>query len=436
MSSSQHLNKEDAAASSPTSLTAMTMTASQRGSDQRVIACEQEEVILIHSATTMANAVAAVSGNVRTHGKMRRGERRKQPNDIKSSTTSAASSVLSYEKDTSLGGILSDALEISVQSVGEVRSQEKKLKVESATICISCEVLTLDFANALKLDVLTRGNVNSFQLTNMTITRDDSTLIQRTFASLIHENRFILEYLCLSKCQLGDAFAVQLANLISSEPIALRSLDLSRNEITDRGAEALTDAMKPRHCTLRELDISNNRLTTAGILVFANALPEFHHLRVLRLADSEHLLPVSIFQQFCAAAEKNYVMHTLTLGSEIMDGSASFEHGAAPGKDVDALLRYWWQEPVYTAATDRIRFLLHLNHAGLTDIFQSGCSSVQSLRSILDNVQPEKQLEACFRILQRKPDVLVSLYTAEAGMLLENDIITSATSSDDIGKDD
>ena len=167
--------------------------------------------------------------------------------------------------------------------------------------------------------------------------------------------------------------------------------------------------MKPRHhCTLCELDISNNRLTTAGILVFANALPAFHHLRVLRFADSEHLLPVSIFQKLCVAAEKSCVLHTLTLGSEIMDGSTFSDHGAVSGKDVDALLRYWWQEPVYIAAIDCIRFLLHLNHASLTDIFQSGCSSVHALRNILDNVQPDKQLEACFRILQLKPDGHIS----------------------------
>jgi Leucine Rich repeat len=411
------LMKNDAAAPALTSLTAMTMES--RRNNRQVVACNLE---VRHSPITM-DTVAAVSSSATILRQARTEERSKQQ---KAKTVSTSMpSIASSQKDTSLAGILSHALDISVQACGEVLSKEKTTNIKHASIkntfSVSGEALTLDFAGSLKHDAFSRGNVSTLHLSNMTITRASAPEIQSMLVTALYQNRFSLESVCLSKCQLGDDFAVQISNLISSEPNSLRSLDLSRNEITNRGAAALASAMESSNCGICELDISNNRLTAAGTLVFGRNLPAFHSLQVLRLADSEHLLPLKIFQQFCAAAEKNFVLHTLTLGSEDMDGSSTTEHQAASGtKEMDALLGYWWQEPVYTAVTDRIRFLLRLNYAGLTDMFQSSCSSVLSLRSLLDTVKPEKQLDACFRIIQHKPDLLAAFSAAEAGADIVN----------------
>jgi len=300
--------------------------------------------------------------------------------------------------ETDLPLILSEALAISEST--------RRTK----TICMADGALTLKSTSELQQDNLNEQSLVNLSITKMSIVEEAARIQGILVAALYqHDPRSILRSVDLSNCQLCDETAIQLANHITMLPASLQSINLSGNKITDAGAAALAKALTMRNCCLRELDLSRNKLSKAGIISFCECVPSFHpHFKVLRLNDGEHLLPVSVYLQFVAAIEMNHGLETLTLGNEIMDGKTEAAENNAE-KEMDARLKYFWQEPAYTAATKHIRFLLRLNCSGLENLLQSTGANVQRLRSVLDTMGSDSEIEACYRILRLKPDLLTTL---------------------------
>ena len=267
--------------------------------------------------------------------------------------------------------------------------------------------LTLDSLYVLQHDMSKKGSLTHMSITNMALTNEaQSKDIQRLLVEIWHQQQLTIKSVNLSNCGLDDDLALQFASRIADSSCHLETLILSGNKISDVGAAALAATLNLHHCHLKELDLSNNRLSQAGVLAFCEHMDSYQHLRALRLRDSEQLLPVSVYQQFAAKMEKNLVIRTLTMGSEIMDGSVDAGTNRAE-KEMDALLRYFWQEPAYTAITDHIRNLLRLNCSGLGNFLQAnGEANTEVLRSILDVVEKKHETDACYRILQLKPDLV------------------------------
>ena len=221
-----------------------------------------------------------------------------------------------------------------------------------------------------------------------------------------------LQTLCLHNCQIDDACVKHVASIVMSNSNMLKSLNLSKNAVTDIGAKTLLDAMKTHDCILQELDLSQNKLTLSGIVSFAENLSALLYLKVLRLADTEHLVPLSDFQKFSASIEKNVSLRTLTLGSEVMDGSKNEndgEHSIEKFQTVHDLLLCFWHGPLYTAITDHIRSMLKQNYSGFGDLLSTNRIDVTAIKDILESVKPEKQLDACFRLIRLRPDILLSV---------------------------
>ena len=220
-----------------------------------------------------------------------------------------------------------------------------------------------------------------------------------------------LQSLCLHNCQIDDTCAKSLASIITSEGNVLKSLNLSKNMVSDVGAKELLDAMKSHHCWIQEIDLSQNQLTLNGISSFAQNLSVFLHLKTLRLGDSEQLVPLYIFQQFAAAIEKIVILHTLTLGSQVMDGTVNESHGehaVTKKQKIDDVLLSFWHEPLFTAVTDHIRSLLQQNHSGIGALMSTNQIDIDTLQSVINAAKPEKQVDTCFRLLRLKPDILLA----------------------------
>jgi len=310
----------------------------------------------------------------------------------------------STKMTTDLPTILTEALEIC---------ESTRFPKQLDTFSVSKGELTLDSVYVLKREILANPDLVHVSITNMSIV---APLAPSSSASKIQ--CILVEALCqpkphssinsvdLSNCQLDDEIALQIASHILELPVSLRRLNLSGNKITDVGAAALAKTLAASG--LQELDLSSNRFTKVGVLAFCEHIPSYRHLKVLRLEDNNQLLPVAVYQQFSASIEKNHVLQTLTLGSETMDGTldASATSKVAAEKEMDALLRYFWEEPVYTAATNHIRYLLRLNCSGLGAFLQTNRPRSNEFRTILATVERERQVEACYRILQLKPDLL------------------------------
>jgi hypothetical protein len=337
------------------------------------------------------------------------------------STTRKPRGVLTMPKVTA--GLIAEGLAICsrVNDIKDVSSialkRMEKIAIKDSIFCQTNGKFTSEL-----LDSFNSSSYSSITLSGMTFnTLMDASMKSSTytmFCSALLKDVLTLQSLKLHNCQFDDACTIYLAKIITSQSNTLKELILSRNKMTDCGAETLVNAMKCSHCNVRELDLSHNHLTTHGVLLFAQNLPLFSRLKVLRLEDSEHLLPVSIYQQFAVTVERNCALQLLTLGSEIMDGtSAPTEYigvDMSGSNDVDSLLRYWWQEPKYTAVTDHLRTLLRLNFAGLSQVIKfandnSSHNIVMSIHYLLKSVKKEKQLDACFRILRLKPDILMSM---------------------------
>ena len=221
-----------------------------------------------------------------------------------------------------------------------------------------------------------------------------------------------LQSLCLHNCKIDDTCVEALVSMLTSKGNMLKSLNLSKNIITDVGAMRLLDAMKSHHCIVEELDLSQNQLTLSGVFSFSESLSTLLHLKVLRLADSEHLVPLSVYQQFAKAIEKNVVVHTLTLGSEIMDftqNEANDNHIVEKKQRIDDALLSFCHEPMFTAVTDHIRMMLQQNYIGIGKLMRNSRIDVAAIRDILDTVKPDRKLDACFRLLRLKPDILLAI---------------------------
>ena len=144
---------------------------------------------------------------------------------------------------------------------------------------------------------------------------------------------------------------------------------------------------------------------------FAQNLSVFLHLKTLRLGDSEQLVPLYIFQQFAAAIEKIVMLHTLTLGSQVMDGTVNESHGehaVTKKQKIDDVLLSFWHEPLFTAVTDHIRSLLQQNHSGIGALMSTNQIDIDTLQSVINAAKPEKQVDTCFRLLRLKPDILLA----------------------------
>ena len=282
-------------------------------------------------------------------------------------------------------------------------------RCKSKSFELSKGVLTLDSVYALKNDMLTKGYLSHISITNMAVANSEQSKdIQRLLVEAWQQQQQHIKSVDLSNCGLDDEIALQFASSIAEPISVLESLNLSGNKITDVGAAALAAVLSSRQCRLKELDLSNTLLSRTGILSFCENIGTYQHLRVLRLRDSEHLLPVSVFQTFAAQMEKNHVLRTLTMGSESMDGFVDPMTNKAE-KEMDAVLRYFWQEPAYTAATDHIRNLLRLNCSGLEAFLQTSNANSDMLRVMLDTVDVKHEADACYRILQLKPDLVAAL---------------------------
>jgi Leucine Rich repeat len=281
-----------------------------------------------------------------------------------------------------------------------------------------------DDYNKAFADSFRQNTYTSIDLSNMTTTTKNSETERNNpslLCTIITKYGTVLESLRLQNCQIDDGCIKHLALLLASNSNRLKTLNLSRNQITDSGVQVLLDAMKSQNCVLRELDLSQNCITISGIALFAQSLPTFLHLSILRLSDSEHLLPVSVFQQFAKAIEKSYTIHTLTLGSETMDGTMTESDGSffSVDKDIEELLRHWWHEPLYIAVADHIRVLLQLNYSGLGKFIQTFSSydtarDVLPIVRLLDGTKPKHRLGVWFHILRLKPDILLTLASKKA----------------------
>lgn len=245
------------------------------------------------------------------------------------------------------------------------------------------------------------------------VLHDLQTKMEATVVHSLHSAVAVsLRSLTLSNCGLNDDTALALSSAMVHPDSLLVSLDLSNNHITNTGAVALASNLAGSK--LVRFYLSNNRLTPDGVAHFANSLPLAPHLQNLGLGDLEHLLPVTIFQKFLSAMENNFTLQTLTLGSEIMDGSKR-DNGEMEFKEMDVNLAYWWQAPVYIAATDRMRFLLRLNRVFLYELLQTNQCSIAALRHLMDDMPTKHEVEALYRVLKVKPDFLATLREKSPG---------------------
>ena len=269
--------------------------------------------------------------------------------------------------------------------------------------------------------IFTENLVNSFNhqlytsidMSNIRNTNSNNDQYNASFLCFnIGKNCSQLQSLSLHNCQIDDRCVKALVSILTSKSNTLKSLNLSKNIITDDGAKTLLDAMKSQHCIVEELDLSQNQLTLDGISSFAEGLSNFLFLKVLHLADSEHLIPLSIFRQFSEAIEKNVVLKTLTLGSEIMDcirNEANVDNIIEKKQRIDDVLLCYWHEPLYTAVTDHIRALLQQNYLGIDKLMCTSRIDVIAIQNFLNTLNPEQELDACFRLLRLRPDILLAV---------------------------
>lgn len=233
--------------------------------------------------------------------------------------------------------------------------------------------------------------------------QNDSTVACRTFLELSFLTALFtvpseLVSLDLRDCSLQDAFAFGLSNQLERRSVpALQKLRLAGNSISDQGAEALARTVPNG---LEEFDLSRNRLTQKGILALGELLKtpaRCPRLKVLHLACSSHCISLSTFQSFATIIEDNFSIQSLTIGHEVLN----WFNDTVPTewKEMDAFLAYWWLEPAYRSVTDRIRFLLVINHA-----FDG---TKHSVHSVLSRVQPKQQAEAMYRMLKQNPLLLL-----------------------------
>ena len=264
-------------------------------------------------------------------------------------------------------------------------------------------------ANSIKHQSYTSIDISNVSNTDNNIDWNSSAYV---LCFNISKNCSQLQSLCLHNCKIDDECVKALISILTKANM-LRSLNLSRNIVTDIGAKALLEAMKSEHCFVEEFDLSQNQLTLTGITSFAEDLSNLLYLKNLRLADSEHLIPVSIYQQFAAAIESNVVIQTLTLGSEIMDCTLdeTDEQFIAIDKKqrIDDVLLCFWHEPQYTTVTGHIRTLLQQNYSGIGELICASQIDVTAIRDMLDALQPEQELDACFRMLRLRPDILLAI---------------------------
>jgi hypothetical protein len=293
---------------------------------------------------------------------------------------------------------------LSLPNVDSTNNQEH---VSNHVIFITKGVLNEELADSFKHQSYKSIDVSNIENTDSNYEKYNAYLLCFNISTKCSH----LQSLCLHNCKIHDACVKDLASILKSQENVLKSLDLSKNKITDVGAKALRDVMKSPHCILEELDLSHNHLTLAGLSHFAMDLSNLLRVKALRLADSEQLVPLSIYQQFSTAIEKNVVLQTLTLGSEIMDCSRAESKGdnsIEKKQRIDDALLCFWHEPQYTAVTDHIRMLLLQNSTGIRDLLCSSRVDVTSIRNALDNSQPEREVDACFRLLRLRPDILLA----------------------------
>lgn len=286
-----------------------------------------------------------------------------------------------------------------------------------ADVHIEAKLLAYDTVDAIHaaLQTTTRSKCAVVNLYKVSLQEPSQTvaariLLEKSLLTTLFTSPSALVSLRLFDCGLQDSFAIGLAVQLSrpqSSPSALRSLHLSRNSISDQGAEALAKALP---ATLEELDLSRNRLTQTGILLFADLLQapsRCPKLKLLHLECPGRCVSLSAFHRFAGVIEDNYAIHSLTLGSEVLN----WFNDTVPKewKEMDAFLAYWWLEPAYRNVTDRIRFLLVINHA-----FDG---TKHSVGDVLSRVQPKHQVEAMYRMLKQNPTML---HTAQSKDRLED----------------
>jgi Leucine Rich repeat len=297
--------------------------------------------------------------------------------------------------------MLDEALSLPIVNSANCRKHENEL------------FLAKGMFTAKLVNSFTHQSYKSIDMSNITNTGNNSDQCNVYLTCFnISTNCSQLQSLCLHNCQIDDTCVKVLASILTSQANKLKSLNLSRNKITDVGAKTLLDAMKSYHCTIEELDLSQNRLTLNRISSFAEDLSYLLHLKVLRLADSEQLVPLSIYQQFSAAIEKNVALQTLTLGSEIMDciRDDTIQNNFMDKRQrIDATILSFWHEPMYTAVTDHIRALLQQNYSGIGELLCTSRIDVTAIRNVLNSLKPEQELDACFRLLRLRPDILLAV---------------------------
>jgi Leucine Rich repeat len=315
--------------------------------------------------------------------------------------------------------LLDQALQICAESE-YVRAKET-FGSTSPNFIVANQSLTLHFVEAVKYSIVLRrqnSGVKSIHFSNVKILDKSSrAMIEKTLVEALVESRFTLESLTLCNCDLTDQAALDITNNLLPCAPRLVTLDLSGNTISDVGGSALAKLLASTSCNMTSLNLTNSRLTKECISVFCDNVPSFHTLKVLKLADFRHLLPLTLFQKFRKNLETNTVLELLTLGSETMDGAflgiAGDKKKIAENK-MDMTLRYFWLEPAYRAITDDIRLMLRANFAGLHSLLQmhkdnSGSVSLNQLHTLLESVEAQDQLQVCFRVFKLQPELVAAL---------------------------
>ncbi len=334
-------------------------------------------------------------------------ERKKvsEPDGEEGSPTSVARTIAAANGISSIIGTLDASLtgKKSAKEIAALKSRDDE--VQLTTYEVTGGNFTCESVHEIQL-ALSTGTLQALVLRNLQMEVTVVNCLQATLSPVTGT----LSSLTLSNCGLDDGIALTLSSAMVQPESVLVSLDLSNNYITNTGAVALASNLPSSK--LVTLYLSSNHLTPEGVAAFAKGLQHAPHLQNLGLGDIEHLLPVTIFQQFLSALENNFTLKTLTLGSEIMDGSTG-DNGEMLFKDMDVNLAYFWQAPVYIAATDRMRFLLRLNRVFLVELLQTNQCDIAALRRLMDSMPAKHEVEAVYRVLKIKPEFLVLLCKAQ-----------------------